>query len=204
MEKTEPAILTEAAARVAEIHLAAGDKVMAKLISMHGCCQIPNRTFQPFQTLASSIISQQLSSKAADSIERRIRKIIGGALTPTRIFSASSEDLRSAGLSGAKVRYLSELSRRVVSGELNFRALKKLSDAQAIETLIELPGVGRWTAEMFLIFALKRPDVLSFRDAGLRRAAKALYDNDEFEQLSACWYPYRSVASWYLWRHIDS
>lgn len=204
MANSDPVTLTDATARVAEIHLATGDKVMAKLISMHGRCQIPDNNFQPFRTLATSIISQQLSSRAADSIERRVRKIIGGALTPMRIFGASSEDLRSAGLSGAKVRYLSELARRIVSGELDFRALKKLSDAQAIEALIELPGVGRWTAEMFLIFALKRPDVLSLGDAGLRRAAKALYDNDEFEQLSACWYPYRSVASWYLWRHIDS
>ena len=177
---------------------------MAKLVSIHGRCQIPDRNFQPFRTLATSIISQQLSSKAADSIERRVRRVIGGAITPTRILGATSDDLRSAGLSGAKVRYLLELSRRVVGGELNFLGLKKHSDAQAIEALIELPGVGRWTAEMFLIFALKRPDVLSLGDAGLRRAAKTLYENDEFEQLSARWYPYRSVASWYLWRHIDS
>ena len=146
-------ILTEAAARDAEIHLATGDKVMAQLIAIHGRCQIPDLNFQPFRTLASSIISQQLSSKAADSIERRVRKIIGGALTPTRIFGASSEDIRSAGLSGAKVRYLLELSRRVVGGELDFRDLKKLSDAQAIEALVELPGVGRWTGQKCFLFS---------------------------------------------------
>ena len=134
-------------------------------------------------------------------------QIIPSPFCPDGVLSVSVDTLRSAGLSAAKARYILELALRVTDGRLNFDNLENQPDADAIITLTELPGVGRWTAEMFLIFGLKRPDVLALGDAGLRRAAKMLYGYSEeselLERISIPWSPYRSVASWYLWKHLD-
>lgn len=190
--------------RAAEKHLSQSCEVMARLVTVHGPCPIAAREFLPFQTLATSIISQQLSAKAADTIERRVLSIVS-SFTPDGFLTVPLEALRGAGLSSAKARYIIELSQRVNSGQLDFGALLKQADDDVIAALVELPGIGRWTAEMFLIFGLRRPDVLALGDAGLQRAARLLYGEDaDLESVGQSWRPYCSVASWYLWRHLDA
>lgn len=197
-----PAILSPNAVRTAQEHLSKSDEIMAQLVSRHGPCQLAEREFRPFQTLATSIISQQLSAKAADTIERRVMMLVP-TFTPYDFLGTSIDALRSVGLSSAKARYILELAARVVTGKLDFDILLHQPDEDIITALTELSGIGRWTAEMFLIFGLRRPDVLALRDAGLRRSVKLLYGTTELEQVGQAWRPYCSVASWYLWRHLD-
>ena len=190
--------------RAAEKHLSQSCDVMARLVTVHGPCPIAAREFLPFQTLATSIISQQLSAKAADTIERRVLSIVS-SFTPDGFLTVPLEALRGAGLSSAKARYIIELSQRVNNGQLDFGALLEQADDDVIAALVELPGIGRWTAEMFLIFGLRRPDVLALGDAGLQRAARLLYGEDaDLESVGQSWRPYCSVASWYVWRHLDA
>lgn len=195
-------MLTKEIIKIAERSLSANDDVMAELIKVHGRCLLAETPYRPFQTLARSIISQQLSAKAANTIGRRVRQTLKGELSPKRIQTIPVEALRAAGLSQAKARYLRELSRMVISKELVFAKLKDKTDDEVIACLVAVSGIGRWTAEMFLIFGLKRPNVLALGDAGLRRAAKLLYEED-LEACQARWEPFNSVASWYLWQHLD-
>jgi len=184
-------------------HLRRHCKVMDQLVNTHGKCPLATRPSPPFQTLATSIIGQQLSAKAADTIKSRIL-LLAPDFSPENILATKPEDLRGAGLSGSKVKYLTALANAVTKGELDFCAMRKHSDEQVIQQLIALHGVGRWTAEMFLIFGLKRPDVLALGDAGLQRAVRLLFgDKATLEKVSKKWRPYCSVASWYLWKHID-
>ncbi|MDZ4153992.1 MAG: DNA-3-methyladenine glycosylase 2 family protein [Methylicorpusculum sp.] len=189
--------------RAAEKHLSQSCEVMSRLIVVHGSCSIADREFLPFQTLATSIISQQLSAKAANTIEQRVLSIVS-SFTPASFLSVPVDVLRGTGMSSAKARHIIELAQRVCDGRLNFDALLKQDDEDVITALVDLPGIGRWTAEMFLIFGLKRPDILALGDAGLKRAARLLYGEDAtLESLGQAWMPYCSVASWYLWRHLD-
>ncbi|MDD3760589.1 MAG: DNA-3-methyladenine glycosylase 2 family protein [Acidithiobacillus sp.] len=177
---------------------------MARLIVDHGFCPLADRESRPFQTLANSIISQQLSAKAADTIERRVHAIVP-SFTPAGFLAVPPEALRAAGLSSAKARYIVELAHRVSDGRLNLEAMQEAPDADVIATLVDLPGIGQWTAEMFLIFGLHRPDVLSLGDAGLQRSARLLFGSDvNLEHVGQSWQPFRSVASWYLWRHLET
>jgi DNA-3-methyladenine glycosylase II len=200
--------LTNAIIRKAESHLGQSDRVMAKLIRTHGPCALAKRPFDLFHTLVVSIISQQLSARASDTIERRIAECIPYPFKAEEMVCVPPERLREAGLSSRKVAYIQGLAERVNAGSLTYEALSGKDDDEVMASLVEIPGIGRWTAEMFLIFGLKRPDVLSLGDAGLRRAAKMLYpkassNGNALEKVSERWKPYRSVASWYLWRHID-
>jgi DNA-3-methyladenine glycosylase II len=156
-----------------------------------------------------SIVSQQLSAKAADTIQGRLAQVTS---TPfflhENILSCPADKLRTAGLSSSKVRYIQELARSVADGRLSFADFEHEEDQAVVGTLVKLPGIGQWTAEMFLIFSLRRPDVLSLGDAGLQRAVKALYGGGDGEskllnKISDAWRPYRSVASWYLWKYLD-
>lgn len=204
MAGLKPRTLSIKTVREAERHLILSCEVMAKLVATHGTCQLANRKFRPFHTLVISIISQQLSSKAADTIEQRVLEVVP-TFCPSGFLALPHEMIRKTGLSTAKAKYIIELATRVRDGRLNFEALRHQSDDDVIAALTELPGIGRWTAEMFLIFGLKRPDVLAIGDAGLQRAARLLYgDTAELESVGQAWKPYRSVASWYLWRHLDS
>ncbi|MHB1547029.1 MAG: DNA-3-methyladenine glycosylase family protein [bacterium] len=188
---------------IAEKHLSRSCGVMHRLISLHGHCAIAQNDYAPFQTLITSIISQQLSSKAADTIKSRVNVIVPG-LTPEGFAAVSVDALRSAGLSSVKSRCVKELAERVCDGRICFDAMPNYPDEEVIDSLVELPGVGKWTAEMFLIFGLKRPDVLSLNDAGLRRAVRLLFGTDaSLENEARQWRPYRSVASWHLWKHLD-
>jgi DNA-3-methyladenine glycosylase II len=198
----------ERAIRKAERHLAKVDPIMKGLIARHGHCPLAEREFQPFHMLANSIISQQLSTKAAATIKQRVGGLVGVPFQTEQVLSVSIDKLRGAGLSQAKARYIRELAARVVDGQLIFDELTAIENDAVIEKLGEAPGIGRWTAEMFLIFGLKRLDVLSVGDAGLQRAARLLFPRRRKSQalltkVAEIWRPYRSIASWYLWRSLE-
>lgn len=157
-----------------------------------------------FAALAGSIVSQQLSVKAAATIWSRV-VVAAGGITPERLLALREEQFRGAGVSRPKAAYIQDLARRVSDGELDFAALTLLDDEEVVARLTRVKGVGRWTAEMFLIFSLGRPDVLSLGDAGLKRSLKWLY-NDPAAELEACgaaWRPVRSIVSLYLWEAIN-
>lgn len=195
-----------------ERSLARKDKQLAALIRAHGPCTMGSRRRDPFHVLCTSIISQQLSVKAADTIQARVATAVlaGARFMPAHFIAAEFDLLRAAGLSGAKSRWLIAIAQAVHSGEFSFTKLKKLDDEAAIEMLDALPGIGRWTAEMYLMFALDRLDIFSMGDVGLRNAVNRLYNGGEklddaaTLEITSKWAPYRSVASWYLWRATDA
>lgn len=194
--------LTPSILRKAQEHLAVSCPAMVKLVAAHGPCRLTQRDTRPFQTLVNSIIAQQVSYPAANAIKARVRQVAPD-LAPGEFLALEPETLRSAGLSGRKVQYILGLAQRASDGRIEFDTLKQAPDEQVIETLTEAPGIGRWTAEMFLIFGLHRPDVLSLGDVGLQRAARLLFGEDaKLQQVAEPWRPYRSVASWYLWQSL--
>ncbi len=164
-----------------------------------------------FKELIDSIISQQLSIKVADVISARVYALVpAGELTPEEILGLSTEELRAVGVSYAKIRYMKDLAEKVSSGELDLDQLDTLSDDLIIEKLTVVKGIGQWTAEMFLMFALAREDVFSVGDFGLRRAVQKLYllptppTKDELLEMSAKWAPYRTWAARILWNSLDT
>jgi len=196
--------LTVGKIRKAERILRRSDPVMNRLIVGCGPCLLADRESRPFHTLAVSIIGQQLSVKAADTIERRVADVVGLPFCPEGFVKAAKDSLRGAGLSKAKASYLQDIAGRAVDGRLDFDAFAPMSNEEVVGILTEIPGVGQWTAEMFLIFGLHRPDVFSTGDAGLKRAVRVLYgESEDAAALAIGWAPYRSVASWYLWRYLD-
>jgi DNA-3-methyladenine glycosylase II len=204
MTQTRPHILSQHALRKAEKHLRHSDEIMSTLVSKHGPCPLAKHTLPPFQTLVTSIIGQQLSAKAADTIEARVMRVVG-VFDPDAFLNVPIENLTRAGLSAAKTRYILELARRVHGGQIKFSILSRHPDDKVIASLTELPGIGQWTAKMFLIFGLRRADVLAIDDAGLQRAARTLYGpSAQLQYISKPWRPYCSVASWYLWKHLDT
>lgn len=195
------------AIRKGERYLAKADATMRWLIAIHGPCPLAEREFLPFHILANSIVSQQLSATAAATIKQRLGTLVGVPFQINRVLETSIDDLRGAGLSAGKARYFHELAAHVYDGRLEFDSLIALNDNAVIEKLVTVPGVGRWTAEMFLIFGLKRLDVLAVGDAGLQRAAHRLYGKQRrsktlLPRIAKAWQPYRSIASWYLWRSL--
>jgi DNA-3-methyladenine glycosylase II len=194
--------------RKAERHLAKIDPIMRRLIAKHGHCPIAEREFEPFHMLANSIISQQLSTKAAATIKQRVGELVGVPFQTDRVLSVPTEQLRGAGLSQAKTRYIRDLATHISDGRLQFSEIISLDDEVVIEKLVVVPGIGRWTAEMFLLFGLKRLDVLAVGDAGLQRAARILYSKKRrsealLPRVAEAWRPYRSIGSWYLWRSLE-
>jgi DNA-3-methyladenine glycosylase II len=163
----------------------------------------------PYEALARAIVGQQLSTKAAASIWTRLLELFDGdAPAPEELLRKRPQTLRKAGLSNAKVRFLRDLAKHVKDGDLDLSRLKSLSDEDVIATLIEVNGIGRWTAEMFLIFHLGRPDVVSTGDLGIRRAVQITYGMDdlpgpeELERIAEEWRPHRTLACLYLWRSL--
>jgi DNA-3-methyladenine glycosylase II len=161
-----------------------------------------------FAELAASIVSQQLSVKAADTIWGRFKAL--GPVTPEAVLGLAEEELRGAGLSGAKARYVRDLAGHVADGQLDLVAIDDFDDEALIEALTQVKGIGRWTAEMYLIFALGRMDVLALDDLGLRRAGGWLLGHErpatreELAEAGERWSPYRSVASRYLWASLNN
>lgn len=195
--------------RAADTHLRAIDPVMAGLVDRFGPCGLTVKTGSPFEVLAAAIISQQLSNKAAGTIQARVVALVG-SLTAEALAVADKDALRACGLSNAKARWLTALGQAAVSGTLDFNAIAAMDNFEAIRTLDALPGIGPWTAEMWLIFAQGREDLFSMGDVGLRNAINALYaggeklDEPATRAITDRWAPYRSCASWYLWRMTDA
>lgn len=203
-----PTVLTATTLPVAERELAAADAVMASLIKAHAPCKL-RRTAPPFHVLLTSIVNQQLSQKAAATILGRVAEYSPKPFVAAAIEQVADADLRAAGLSGNKVKYVRNLAAADAAGQLDKNVLRRLPDEEIIERLSAISGIGRWTVEMFLMFCLRRADVLSLGDAGLRRAAGNLYGGryrgDEaavLEKAARRWRPWRTVACWYLWRSL--
>ena len=194
--------------RKAVLHLSQSDPVMRAIIERVGPCRMEYGDPE-FHSLAEAIIYQQLNGKAAVTIFKRFAALAGEPLTPEGILKLSEEQLRSVGLSKQKSSYLRDLAAKTHEGKLDFGRLPKLSDDEVIEHLTQVKGIGVWTAHMFLMFALRRPNVLPTGDFGVRMAMKKYYKKrklpkpDQMEKIAKAWEPYRSVACWYLWKSLD-
>ena len=189
-------------------HLKAADPALEAVIGRVGPFRIDYRDPE-FATMARSIVFQQLNGRAASSIYSKFEAGCGGAVTPEAILRLRTARMRTLGLSSQKSEYLRDLARRTRAGELDFAGLSALDDDEVIRRLTVVKGIGVWTVHMFLIFALRRPDVLPVGDYGVRSAIKRLYGLEdlpkpaEMERLAEPWRPWRSVASWYLWRSLE-
>lgn len=192
----------------AKAHLAAEDAVMGTIIASYEGETLEGKN-DPFLTLARAIVGQQISVKAADAVWHRLEAGLGGLVAPPSILALDDEALRSHGLSRQKVLYLQDLSRYFDEERHTIDNWDEMSDEELIKSLTSIRGIGRWTAEMFLIFHLLRPDVFPVDDIGLQKAVFRHYYNDAKQTLKALrihgerWKPYRSVATWYLWRSLD-
>jgi DNA-3-methyladenine glycosylase II len=197
--------------------LAAADPAMASLIERLGELDVETRLRRrgderpadPYGALLRAIVGQQLSTKAARTIYGRVCELFGGsAPSPEQLLEASEEDLRGCGLSGRKVEYVRDLAAHVLSGELELERLGDLGDEEVIAEIVAVRGLGQWTAEMFLLFHLERPDVLSGGDLGIRKAIQIEYEMEEMPtprrvlEIGEAWRPHRSLASLYLWESL--
>jgi DNA-3-methyladenine glycosylase II len=194
--------------KAATLHLQNADPVMAGIIERVGPYQLAVRK-PTFETLARSIAFQQLNGKAAGSIFARLRKAVGNRFTAPAFLKLTPEQLRACGLSRQKIASLTDLAEQVVRREISFRKLPALSDEEIISQLCKVRGVGIWTVQMFLIFALERPNVLPLSDYGVRNAVRRAYGladlpkAAELAKIGEKWHPYCSIATWYLWRSVD-
>ncbi|HEX8009940.1 MAG TPA: DNA-3-methyladenine glycosylase [Casimicrobiaceae bacterium] len=199
----------------AALALSRRDRVLKRLIRRSPGIHLKRRS-DPFTTLARAIVGQQISVKAADAIWRRFVTLLADApprgfprLAPQRVAAQSVQALRGCGLSQRKAEYLSDLADHFASGRFDPKRWKRLDDEALISALIDVKGIGRWTAEMFLIFHELRPDVLPLDDLGLQRALCTHYNDGAnlnraaMVALAEPWRPWRSVATWYLWRSLD-
>jgi DNA-3-methyladenine glycosylase II len=189
-------------------HLAESDPILADIIRRVGPYRLVARD-PTFETLARSITFQQLHGKAAATIFGRVRKAVGRRFTATAFLRLTPEELRSCGLSRQKIASLQDLASRVASRQLSFRRLQQLTDEEVIGQLSQVRGVGVWTVQMFLLFAMGRPNVMPLTDFGIRTAVRQAYGLQEMPTaaellaISSKWHPYCSIASWYLWRSLD-
>jgi DNA-3-methyladenine glycosylase II len=197
--------------------LAASDSTMAALVERIGKIDLATRLERrqeerpadAYGALLRAIVGQQLSTKAARTIYLRVLDLFGGATpSPEQLLDASEGDLRACGLSGRKTEYIRDLAAHVISGELELDRLEELSDEEAIEEIVAVRGLGQWTAEMFLLFHLQRPDVLSGGDLGIRKAIQIEYGLEgmpppkQVLEIGEPWRPHRSLASLYLWESL--
>ena len=215
--------------RRAVAHLKKSDPVLRAIIDRIGPYRMQYSSPE-FHSLAEAIVYQQLNGRAAATIFKRLATLAGEPLTPEGILKLSDERLRSVGLSKQKTAYLKDLSTKTAAGSLDFARLQDLADAEVIEHLTQVKGIGVWTAQMFLMFSLKRENILPIGDFGVRMAiykhyvdlkrAKALKRSslgkkrrkrkitlpspEQMERIAKCWEPYRSAACWYLWRSLDT
>ncbi len=196
-------------------HLAKRDRVMRKLIADHGSARLYSRG-DAFTTLARSIVGQQISVKAAQSVWERLLTQLGqqppeqrAPLPVDKVLALSAEQLRAVGLSARKVEYMHDLARHFLDGQVHVADWHGMDDEAIIEELIDIRGIGRWTAEMFLIFHLMRPNVLPLDDLGLIKGISQSYfsgepvSRAEARDIAEAWAPYRTVGTWYLWRSLD-
>ncbi|RZI82630.1 MAG: DNA-3-methyladenine glycosylase 2 family protein [Rubrivivax sp.] len=196
-------------------HLAKRDRVMRKLVSDYGQGRLYSRR-DAFTTLARSIVGQQISAKAAQSVWERLLTLMGqqppekrAPLSVPALLSTSVEQLRTAGVSARKAEYLHDLAKHFAEGRVHVNHWERMDDEAIIEELVDIRGIGRWTAEMFLIFHLMRPNVLPLDDVGLIKGISQSYfsgepvSRAEARDIAEAWAPYRTVGTWYLWRSLD-
>ena len=192
-------------------HLAKRDRVMRKLIPRFAEGRLQSRG-DAFTTLARSVVGQQISVKAAQTVWDRFSAVVNGSspsLQPAEVLAVTAERLRAAGLSGRKVEYLGDLARHFESGAIHVSQWQKMDDEAIIDELVAIRGIGRWTAEMFLIFHLMRPNVLPLDDVGLLKGISVNYfsgepvSRAEAREVGDAWAPFCSVATWYIWRSLD-
>jgi DNA-3-methyladenine glycosylase II len=188
-------------------HLCKRDRVMKRLIPRFGEACLESRG-DAFVTLARSIVGQQISVKAAQSVWNRFHAL-PECMTPSQVLRLKVDDMRAAGLSARKVEYLVDLALHFDSGATHVEQWQRMDDEDIIAELVAIRGIGRWTAEMFLIFHLMRPDVLPLDDVGLIKGISVNYfsgepvSRSEAREVAAAWAPWRSVATWYMWRSLD-
>jgi DNA-3-methyladenine glycosylase II len=190
-------------------HLTKSDVILAAIIARVGPCKMTYRE-PSFEMLARAIVFQQLSTKAATTIYGRLEEAAGGLLTPEAIQNLSVGEMRRAGLSRQKLGYIRDLAEHVLSGKVDFALLPGMSDEEVIEALTDIKGIGVWTAHMFLMFSLRRPNILPVGDLGVRMAIQKAYKKrkmptpKQIEQIAKSWHPYCSYAAWYLWRSLEA
>ena len=189
-------------------HLKQSDPVLAAIIDAVGPFTF-NYCAPGFSTLVRSIVNQQLSGKAAATILQRLIDACGGELSPDRILKLRIPRMRVCGLSKQKLAYIRDLARLTRDGKLDFTSLPAKTDDEVVATLTQVKGIGEWTAQIFLMFALKRENVLPTGDLGIQNAIQRAYKKrrkvtpKHVAKMGKAWHPYRSVASWYLWRSLD-
>lgn len=194
--------------RKAVNHLKKCDPVLRAIIERVGPCRMEFGVPE-FSSLAEAIVYQQLNGRAAVTIFKRFAELAGDPITPESTLKLSDEQLRSVGLSKQKSTYLKDLAAKTASGLLDFSCLPDLSDDKVIEHLTQVKGIGVWTAHMFLMFSLRRPNILPTGDYGVQVALKKHYKKrklpkpKDMEKIARAWEPYRSVACWYMWRSLD-
>ncbi len=201
--------LTTKTIQTARRHLRGADPVMMEMIDAVGPYTLRFERDR-FTMLVRSIISQQISTSAARSIRRRLQESAGSeGLTATNLATFTVDELRSVGLSSQKASYVADLASKVNDGTVDLRQIGRLSDERVVDTLTQVRGIGQWTAQMFLIFSLGRPDVFPHDDLGVRTAIRDRYELDALpdkatsHEIAAPWRPFASVASWYCWRSLD-
>jgi len=185
------------------------DPKLAKIIKQVGDYNV-KITKNRYQSLVEAIIAQQLSGSAAESILKKFKKLFNSKFPkPFEVIKTPDSKIRSTGLSKMKILYIKDLSKKIQSKQLNMRKISTKSDEYIIEHLTDVKGIGRWTAEMFLIFSLGRLDVLPVGDLGLKKGIQLMYslkelpNEKEIEQIAESWKPYRTVATWYLWKSLQ-
>jgi DNA-3-methyladenine glycosylase II len=205
-------IIDEKVIKEAAEYLTKHDPKLAPVIKRHGLCTIrPHKNY--YQELVDSIISQQLSVKAARAIEQRFQDMFGGHFpAPEEILTKDLEELRAIGFSYAKGRYVQDLAQKILDGEVKFDTIDSLSNDEVVTELTAVKGVGEWTAHMFLMFCMGRSDVLPVGDLGIRNGVRELYgftdapSPDDIRDITKKynWHPYESIASWYVWQSLDN
>jgi 3-methyladenine DNA glycosylase/8-oxoguanine DNA glycosylase len=193
-------------------HLKRVDPKLARVIEAVGACRLQLRTEGThFQALARAIVFQQLSGKAAGTIFARLNALYPtDGIAPNAVLATADEELRSVGMSRQKIAYLKDLSAKVLSGALPLDAVESMDDDDLIAHLVQVKGIGRWTAQMFLMFRLGRPDVLPELDLGIQNAIRRVYrmrkrpTPQQVKKIGARWSPHSSVACWYLWRSLEN
>lgn len=202
--KTDPRRTFERARR----KLLAADPRLAEVIKRVGKARPDFTPREPLAALVRALVSQQLSTKAADTIHKRVLLLVP-SLTAQNLLQVSPVDLRAAGLSGPKVSYLRDLAERVDDGRLDLHSLHRMSDDEVTEAIVAVKGFGRWSAQMFLMFCLHRPNVLPTGDLGIVKGMQGVLGMKRrpavrtMERAAEAWQPYRSIACWYVWRSLE-
>lgn len=205
-------VINDDVARQAADYLIRSDPILSPVITRSGLCNI-RQHHDYYSALVGEIIGQQLSVKAAAAIRTRFNDLFGGVNpAPEAILQKAPEELRSAGLSWAKAKYIQDLARHIIDDKIDFQQFDRLSNEEIITELTDVKGIGEWTAHMFLMFCMGRSDVLPVGDLGIRNGIWKLYGLDDLpgsEEIRTIasdgnWHPYESVASWYIWESLDN